>query len=122
MNFSSLTPLLALVAVVLAIPAVLWLLRRGGLGGPGQAGLLRHVASLSLSPSQRVVIVELNTGPAGQWLVLGVSPDRITNLTTLAAPDQVPEALRSPHADPVQQLIHRWRTSNNPGGANDDAR
>jgi flagellar protein FliO/FliZ len=109
MNPTSLMPLLALVAVVLAIPAVLWLLRRGGLGGASQNGLLKQVASLSLSPSQRVVIVELSQGAQAQWLVLGVSPDRIHTLTTLDAPDRVPDAVRAPQAATVQQLLQRWR-------------
>ena len=71
MNPSSLMPLLALVVVILAIPAVMWLLRRGGLGGVPQSGLLKQVACLSLSPSPRVVIVELSLGAQAQWLVLG---------------------------------------------------
>jgi flagellar protein FliO/FliZ len=120
MNPSSLMPLLALVVVILAIPAVLWLLRRGGLGGVPQSGLLKQVASLSLSPSQRVVIVELSQGAQAQWLVLGVSPDRVNTLTTLEAPDQVPETLRAPQAATVQQLLQRWRQGPQ-GGAGHDA-
>jgi flagellar protein FliO/FliZ len=50
-------PLLAFVAVVALIPVVLWLMRRSGLGGAAQGNLMRVVSSLSLSPSQKLVIV-----------------------------------------------------------------
>ena len=109
MPTSSLMPLLAFFAVVALIPLALWLLRRSGYRGAGQDGILRTVSSLSLSPSQRVVVVELMQGAASRWLVLGVSGDRITPLTTLDAPAEVPEMIHTPHATSVSQLIARWR-------------
>jgi len=65
---SSLMPLIAFVAVVAMIPLALWLMRRSGIGGAGSPGLLRNVGSLSLSPSQRVVVVELMQGANARWL------------------------------------------------------
>jgi flagellar protein FliO/FliZ len=120
LNNSALMPLLAFVAVVAMIPLALWLMRRSGLAGSGQAGLLRSVASLSLSPSQRVVVVELGQGPAARWMVLGVSAENITALTTLDGPLQVPDSVVNPHANPVNQLIERWR-QNLPGGRDGQA-
>jgi flagellar protein FliO/FliZ len=106
---TSLMPLIAFFVVVALIPVALWLLRRSGYGQAGQAGLLRTVSSLSISPSQKVVIVELMPGAAAKWLVLGVTSERITPLTTLDAPAEVPEAIHTPHASSASQLIERWR-------------
>jgi flagellar biogenesis protein FliO len=92
-------------------------MRRSGLAGGGQGGLLRQVASLALSPSQRVVVVELAPGAGGaapRWLVLGVSGERITALDKLDAPSQLPGDLAQPQARSVNQLIERWR-KNLPG-------
>ena len=106
---SALMPLLAFVAVVALIPLLLWLLRRSGYAGAPNDGLLRTVSSLSLSPSQRVVVVALQQGAVQRWLVLGVSADRIATLSTLDAPEEVPLAIRQPQAPTVAQLISRWR-------------
>ena len=114
MTSTSLLPLLAFVAVVALIPLALWLMRRSGLGGAPQGNLLRTVSSLSLSPSQRVVVVELMQGAASRWLVLGVSGERITALDKLDAPSQLPGDLAQPQARSVNQLIERWR-KNLPG-------
>lgn len=109
MTSTSLWPLLVFVAVVAMIPLSLWLMRRAGLGGVAQGNLLRAVASLSLSPSQKVVVVELSVGDASRWLVLGVGGDHITALTTLDAPAGVPVSLSHPQAPVVTQLIERFR-------------
>ncbi|MEK8034643.1 flagellar biosynthetic protein FliO [Ideonella sp. DXS29W] len=116
MTPSSLTPLLAFIAVVALIPVALWLLRRSGYAGAGQDGLMRTVSSLSLSPSQRVVVVEVGQGATARWLVLGVTPENITHLTQLEAPLEVPPALRTPQAATVTQLIAKWRSGPAPGG------
>ncbi|HJV67954.1 flagellar biosynthetic protein FliO [Ideonella sp.] len=119
MPSSSLTPLLAFVAVVALIPIALWLLRRSGYAGAGQDGLMRTVSSLALSPSQRVVVVELGQGATARWLVLGVTNESINCLTQLDAPAEVPAALRTPQAHTVNQLIAKWRSGRGPadGGA-----
>jgi len=116
MTSSSLTPLLAFVAVVALIPIALWLLRRSGYAGAGQDGLMRTVSSLSLSPSQRVVVVELGQGATARWLVLGVTNESINCLTQLDAPLDVPAALRTPQAHTVNQLIAKWRSGHGPTG------
>ncbi|MBT9598389.1 MAG: flagellar biosynthetic protein FliO [Vitreoscilla sp.] len=120
MTSTSLVPLLAFVAIIALIPIALWLLRRSGYAGAGQDGLLRTVSSLSLSPSQKVMVVELGQGATARWLVLGVSAERITPLTTLDAPLEVPPSLRTPQAATVNQLIDKWRAGKGqaPGGPN----
>jgi flagellar protein FliO/FliZ len=79
--------LLWLGLVIVAIPATLWFLKRTPLG---QAAAARHrapVAVLPLSTSQRVVTVEVGRGEQRLWLVLGVTPQGISNLHTMAPQD-----------------------------------
>ena len=70
-------------AIVVLIPLALWLLKRTPLGGAGSSGPLRHVATLPLSASQRVAIVEVGRGAARRWLVLGVTAQAIHTLHTM---------------------------------------
>jgi flagellar protein FliO/FliZ len=114
MTSSSLMPLLAFIGVVALIPIALWLLRRTGYAGAGQDGLMRTVSSLSLSPSQRVVVVELGQGATARWLVLGVTAENINCLTQMDAPADVPAALRTPQAATVSDLIAKWRAGHRP--------
>ena len=82
---STLSPLLWFAAIVVLIPVALWLLRRTPLGG-GAAGTayLRSVGTLPVSPTQRIVTVEVGSGADRRWLVLGVTPQSITTLHMLA--------------------------------------
>ncbi len=78
--------LLWLAAVLVAIPVVLWLLKRTPMmRGQHAPGAPRLVASLPLSPQQRVVTVEVGLGEEREWLVLGVGPQGITPLHTMPA-------------------------------------
>ncbi len=119
MPSSTFTPLLAFIGVVALIPVALWLLRRSGYAGAGQDGLMRTVSSLALSPSQRVVVVELGQGATARWLVLGVTSENIHCLTQMDAPADVPPSLRAPQAHTVNQLIARWRAGGGTAGGSD---
>jgi flagellar protein FliO/FliZ len=79
--------LLWFIAILALIPASLWFLKRTPLGGGGGAGVLKSIAVLPLSTSQRIVTVEVGSGDERRWLVLGVTPQSITTLHTLAAQD-----------------------------------
>jgi flagellar protein FliO/FliZ len=94
------------VAILAAIPLALWLLRRTPAGGVAAAGALRTVAVLSLSPSQRIVTVEVGRGDARRWLVLGVTGQQITTLHEMAPQDDpgVPPSAAQP---PFAQLLAR---------------
>ncbi|HSC62114.1 MAG TPA: flagellar biosynthetic protein FliO [Caldimonas sp.] len=81
---SGLSSLLWFCAIVAAIPVTLWFLKRTPLGGGGGAGVMRSVAMLPLSTSQRIVTVEVGSGDERRWLVLGVTPGSITTLHTMA--------------------------------------
>lgn len=73
------------IAILGLIPLALWLLKRTPLGGAATGGLLRSVAVLPLSANQRLVTVEVGSGAERCWLVLGVTPQSITTLHTMAA-------------------------------------
>ena len=104
-------PLLAFVLILALIPAALWLLKRSPLGGVNGSSGLRLVGALALSPSQRLVTVEVGTGEDRRWLVLGVSSAGIQTLHSLP-----PQA--EPAAQPASkalagfaQLLQRQRAA-----------
>lgn len=104
------TPLLWFGAVIALIPLALWLLKRTPLGGGTGNGAMRHVAVLPLSASQRVAIVEVGSGAARRWLVLGVSPQSINTLHTMdAQTDPLPAGVETTAT--FSQLLSRLRRS-----------
>ena len=105
-GFSS---LLWFCAIVAAIPATLWFLKRTPLGGAGGAGVMRSVAMLPLSTTQRIVTVEIGSGDDRCWLVLGVTPGSITTLHTMAPQEaQVPTTPGQVHPA-FAQILGRFR-------------
>ena len=98
-------------AIVALIPVTLWLLKRTPLGGAGGAGVMKSVAMLPLSTSQRIVTIEIGSGAERRWLVLGVTPGSITTLHTMAP--QEAETLPAPgQMHPAfAQILGRLRRS-----------
>lgn len=105
-----------LAVVIAAIPAVLWFIKRAPLGMAPTAGGARVVSMLALSASQRVVTVEVGRGEQRQWLVLGVTPQGINTLHTMAPQDDGSGGLPASPAAPALQLLQRLRR---PTGGND---
>jgi flagellar protein FliO/FliZ len=110
---SAFTSALWFIAVLALIPLALWLLKRTPLGagagafGGGTSGLLRFVAALPLSPSQRIVTVEVGSGDERRWLVLGVTAQSITTLHSMAPQAEAPAgAVATPN---FAQLFARFR-------------
>jgi flagellar protein FliO/FliZ len=97
---NGLSALLWFAAILAAIPLALWLLKRTPLGGAGGAGVMKSVAMLPLSTSQRIVTVEIGSGDERRWLVLGVTPTAITTLHTMA-----PQSIAAPN-EPGAQPAH----------------
>ena len=101
-------------AIIAAIPLVLWLLKRTPLGGgAGRAGAPRTVAVLPLSAQQKLVTVEVGQGSERLWLVLGVSPQGIRTLHTMAAQSAAGDTTSTAPAPPATfaQLLARLRGS-----------
>ena len=102
--------LLWFIAIVVMIPVALWLLKRTPMGGGGPAsGVLRSVAALPLSASQRIVTVEVGQGESRRWLVLGVTAQSITTLHTMEPQAQDPAAPAPVGAPAFAQLLGRLR-------------
>ncbi|MGY4830181.1 FliO/MopB family protein [Sphaerotilaceae bacterium SBD11-9] len=110
-----LTSILWFIAVVAMIPAALWLLKRTPMGGGSAQGLMRSVAMLPLSPSQRIVTVEVGQGADRQWLVLGVTAGSITTLHTMAPQADVPPAAKAA-VPPFAQLLGKLRRDQGASG------
>jgi len=104
-----LSSLLWFCAIVAAIPLTLWFLKRTPLGGAGGAGVMRSVAMLPLSTSQRIVTVEIGSGEDRRWLVLGVTPGSITTLHTMAPQDTAPPPSPGPVHPAFAQILGRFR-------------
>ena len=107
-------------AIVALIPLSLWLLKRTPLGGGAtRTGAPRPVAVLPLSAQQKLVTVEVGQGDDRLWLVLGVSPQGIRTLHTMAAQaDLNPPTPVQPPAAAFAQLLSRLRGNEPPAGPN----
>jgi flagellar protein FliO/FliZ len=112
------TSLLWFLAIIVLIPVALWLLKRTPLGGggfgatAGPAGL-RAVDTLSLSPTQRIITIEVGHGEQRQWLVLGVTAQNISTLHSMAPQSDALSAAAP--APAFAQLLSRLRRE--PGAA-----
>ncbi len=109
---NGLSSLLWFVAIIAMIPVALWLLKRtpagAMLGGASGRGVMRSVAALPLSASQRIVTVEIGQGIDRRWLVLGVTAQSITTLHTMA-PQAEAVAGAAPSTPPFAQLLSKLR-------------
>ena len=119
---SSLWPLLAFLLVVALIPLALWLMRRSGIAGTGQPGLMRTVSSLALSPSQKVVVVELGQADTAYrdrppraflwvWPLLNIVANTVGVLVQGARADALRARLRE-----VTAVLQRRYARASPGG------
>ena len=116
---NGLSALLWFVAILVAIPFALWLLKRTPLGGSGGAGVMKSVAMLPLSTSQRIVTVEVGSGDERRWLVLGVTPNSITPLHTMTPHDGATPSDPVPLHPAFAQILGRLRR---PGAGDPGAR
>ena len=71
-----------LAAVLALIVAVAWLAKKFGAGRAAGGSIVRFIAGQSVGSRERVVVVEI----AGQWLVLGVAPGRVSAIAQMARP------------------------------------
>jgi flagellar protein FliO/FliZ len=114
---SGLTSLLWFIAILALIPVALWLLKRTPIGGASAGGVMRSVAALPLSASQRIVTVEVGQGESRRWLVLGVTPQSITTLHTMEplADGAAPGATAGAPMPGFAQLLDRLRAPKGDG-------
>ena len=106
----TITSLLWFVAILALIPAALWLLKRTPMGGAAAHGVLRSVAALPLSASQRIVAVEVGHGDSRKWLVIGVTPHSITTLHAMDPQTDLPgDSALDTAPTPFAQLLGRFK-------------
>jgi flagellar protein FliO/FliZ len=105
---SGLNSLLWFIAIIAMIPCALWLLKRTPMGGGAGNGVMRSVAALPLSASQRIVTVEVGQGADRRWLVLGVTAQNITTLHTME-PQAETAITASPATPAFAQLLSKLR-------------
>lgn len=101
--------LLAFAFVVALIPVALWLLRRTPIGAV-HGGPVRVVSALPIAPNQRLVTVEVGHGDERRWLVLGVTPQGISTLHSMAPQADAAASdggARVPFADALKAVWHR---------------
>ncbi len=102
--------LLALLIVLAALFAFLWLLRRLTPAQTGAQGVVRIVGGVMLGTRERLVVVEV----ADQWLLLGVAAGRVNHLHTMPKPPldpgQAPMPAASPFAGKLTELLTRHRS------------
>ncbi len=79
---------LSLVVVIVVILALSYLLKRLNGKAVSSSQVIKTIASTSLSPRERVVIVEVER----TWLVLGVGGGQISKLHDMPRPDTVTTA------------------------------
>ena len=100
--------------VVLGLSAALyWLAHRLQLSKRDDHSILKLRASLSLGPKERIAVIEIE----GQWLVVGITPGKITPLHSLPAsslshadaPQSADHDIQRPLANWLQQYIHNPR-------------
>src|SRR5688500_17554702 len=108
---TGITSFLWFLAIIAMIPLALWLLKRTPRGGGATHGLMRSIAVLPISQSQKLVTVEVGSGDERRWLVLGVTAQSITTLHAMAPLD---DALAAPGATmppvPFAQLLGKLRS------------
>lgn len=112
---NGITSLLWFVAIIAMIPVALWLLKRTPMGGAASNGVLRSVAALPLSASQRIVTVEVGQGDERRWLVLGVTAQSITTLHTMT-PQTESTAAAAPPMPAFAQLLGKLRQDKGAAG------
>jgi len=106
---SGFSSLMWFIAIIAMIPLALWLLKRTPMGGAGSHGLMRSIAVLPISTSQRIVTVEVGTGEGRRWLVLGVTPQSISTLHSMEPQADAPQAAPSMPLPPFAQMLDKLR-------------
>jgi flagellar protein FliO/FliZ len=111
---TGISSLLWFAAIIAMIPVALWLLKRTPVGGAAAQGVMRSVAVLSISPSQRLVTVEVGQGDERRWLVLGVTAQSISTLHSMAPQDDALPPRGAVPPVPFAQLLSRLRQDKGP--------
>jgi flagellar protein FliO/FliZ len=106
---NNLNTALSFFAVIAMVPLALWLFKRTPMGRQSANSLIRTVAAMPVAPNQRVLMVEVGSGESRRWLVLGVTPQQITTLYSLAPYGEVQAVAEQATQAPFAQVLGRFR-------------
>ncbi len=73
----------------------------------GQGQLIRMLSLYYISPKQRIALIDV----AGEKLVIGITPDKITHLTTVSNSDALGHIDEERTVGPGVGLFHKFLTS-----------
>ncbi|MDR3003221.1 MAG: flagellar biosynthetic protein FliO [Acidovorax sp.] len=114
-SFQTIAVLVLFIAVMAALP---WLLRRWQqrqLVARGEQGVQTQLLStMALSPSQRVVVVEVGQGAQRTRLVLGVTAHNIHCLHVLGDAATAPQTLQPSFTQAMEQQVSQAPLANGP--------
>jgi flagellar protein FliO/FliZ len=82
--------LFGLVAVLALMAAAAWALKRFGVAKNNSGTSVKIVGGISIGTRERILVVEV----ANQWIVVGVTPGRISTLSSMPKQEQAPEQMR----------------------------
>lgn len=96
----------ALLAVLAAIVAMAWLLKRFGPSQLGAGGVMKVLGGVAVGPRERLVLVEVGE----TWLIVGVAQGQVNAVHTMTRPvDFTPQAssmpISSPFAERLKQML-----------------
>jgi len=107
------TSLLWLLGALAMVAAISWLLKRSALVRTAASNAqMRLVATLSVGTQQRMVTVEVGSGQARRWLVVGVTAQNITLLHTMEPQADMPAGAAVQPS--VTHLLQRLRAGERP--------
>lgn len=113
---SQVLPVLWFLAILAVIPLALWLLKRSPLGSGLANSQMRMVSVLPLSPSQKLLTVEVGEGEDRRWLVLGVTAQQIQTLHVMPPQATLPTS-QVAEGSFAAQLRQRLQRGNGDGHA-----
>ncbi len=107
---SLLQMLLGLAVVLALVLACAWIMKRLHARAGGSAGMIRVVAGAVVGQRERVVLLEV----AGNWLVIGVAPGRVSALHTMPRgelPQDLPQNTSAavPFAEWLKRMLEQHR-------------
>jgi len=102
--------LVPLLLLVTALGAVAWVLKRYASPAIGASGLLRIVASQSVGPREKLVIVEFGDA----WILVGITSQNITSLNTMPR-QELTQAVSAGGGFDFSSLLSKARRSHETG-------
>lgn len=81
--------LIGMLVVLVVMGALAWCAKRMMPSVGGQAGVIKMVGGLSVSPRERVMVLEIGN----KWVVVGVSSGQMTALSEMPAPNAMADAI-----------------------------